>query len=708
MPVQSPIEIARDYVDRGWKVVPVPFRTKRPVIDGWQNLSIPADELDRHFNGRPQNVGVLLGEPSGGLVDIDLDCAEAVALARFFLPPTEAIFGRRSKLRSHWLYNATGSLPTTTRLKDVKDTNGKQATLVELRSTGGQTVFPGSVHESGENIEWESDTIYSADGENLMAAMRCLAAASILARHWPGSGARHEARLALAGGLERAGWREDDVKTFINAIESVVPNVARDAMVNGAGAAKTSARRIAARGFATGWPTLAKNVGDDVVRLVKEWLDITPEIEPVEEIEESETNKPFPKHLLHPPGKIGTIVAWINETAYKPQPIFALANALAFWGVVVGRKVACDRIRTNIYALGVGKSGCGKEHSRQAIKTIVAAANAHDLLGGEDIASDTALFKSVARSKSVLFQIDEIGHFFSGLSNKYSGQHQKAIAPAFTKLFSNANSVMKAKEFASGEPILIDQPNVGLYGTTVPGRLYGGLTPEEVRDGFLARMLVFRTHDSDPTETDAPMYDPPDDVIESITCWLKRNDLPRARGNVASEIIHKPIQVPLDEDAAHEFKMLEQFARKQKAIYDDDSGLDAIWARVTEHARRVALTIAAGCAFEPKDLRVTGDVSAYACELVRYLTDDFVNEIRWGIAGSETERDIQTIVRIIKLAGRGGIGRRELLRRTQRISTRQRDEAIKFLIESSQIGQREESSAGGRNKTVYYLAKLPS
>lgn len=704
MPSLSPIEIAREYTERGWRVVPVPYRTKRPVIDGWQNLHIQADDLTAHFNCKPMNIGVLLGQPSGGLVDIDLDCAEAIKLAHLFLPETEAIFGRKTKLKSHWLYNVTGILPATTRLKDVKDSNGKQATLVEFRSTGGQTVFPGSTHESGEPIEWETDTIYSADGANLLAAMKSLAAASILARHWPGSGARHEARLALAGGLERAGWAEVDVKHFLNAIESIVPHIAGDAMKNGAGAAKTTARRIAAKGFATGWPTLAKAIGDDVVRLVKDWLDIAPDIEPVEEAVD-ETAKPFPKHLLHPPGKVGSIVAWINETAYKPQPIFALANALVFWGVVVGRKVACDRIRTGLYALGVGKSGCGKEHSRQAIKTIVNATGAHDLLGGEDIASDTALFKSVARSKSVLFQIDEIGHFFSGLSSKYSGQHQKAIAPAFTKLFSNSNSMMKAKEFAGGDPIMIDQPNVGLYGTTVPGRLYGGLTPDEVRDGFLARMLVFRTHDPDPMETDATMYDPPEDVVESILAWIRRTDLPRARGNVAAEIQHKPIQVPIDEDAASEFKQLEHFARKQKTLFDDDSGLDAVWARAAEHARRVALVIASGCAFEPGDLRVTGDVACYACELVRYLTDDFVNEIKWGIAGSDAERDIQTIVRAIKGAGRGGITRTDLLRQTQRIRKQQREEAISFLIESYQVGQRDESSTGGRKKTIYFLAK---
>jgi hypothetical protein len=49
------------------------------------------------------NIGVQLGRASGGLTDVDLDCTEVLALADDFLPFTNAIFGRRSKRRSHRL-----------------------------------------------------------------------------------------------------------------------------------------------------------------------------------------------------------------------------------------------------------------------------------------------------------------------------------------------------------------------------------------------------------------------------------------------------------------------------------------------------------------------------------------------------------------------------------------------------------------------------
>src|SRR5204863_5267918 len=92
------------YIGRGWALIPVPLGRKAPRIRRWRHLRIGPDDVPRYFNGRPINIGVLLGEPSGGLADIDLDCPEALTLADRFLPATGLIFGRPTKPRSHRLY----------------------------------------------------------------------------------------------------------------------------------------------------------------------------------------------------------------------------------------------------------------------------------------------------------------------------------------------------------------------------------------------------------------------------------------------------------------------------------------------------------------------------------------------------------------------------------------------------------------------------
>ncbi len=101
------MEVAADFVARGYAPIPIPRGEKRPLLEGWQNLRITDDAALARYFAHDCNVGVLLGEASGGLVDVDLDHPEAVRLADEMLPKTAAIFGRASKRGSHRLYRVT-------------------------------------------------------------------------------------------------------------------------------------------------------------------------------------------------------------------------------------------------------------------------------------------------------------------------------------------------------------------------------------------------------------------------------------------------------------------------------------------------------------------------------------------------------------------------------------------------------------------------
>ncbi len=140
--IPATIEAARKFVAIGWAPVPVPYQTKGPVINNWQSLRLTDSELPKYF-GNGGNIGIILGEASEGLVDIDLDAPEAVQVADAFLPKTGLVHGRKSKPLSHWWYIAN-PIPKMERFTALDGT-----CIVELRSTGGQTIIPPSVHPSG-------------------------------------------------------------------------------------------------------------------------------------------------------------------------------------------------------------------------------------------------------------------------------------------------------------------------------------------------------------------------------------------------------------------------------------------------------------------------------------------------------------------------------------------------------------------------------
>lgn len=101
---ETALQIAQGLFARGWSPLPVPYKSKNPGFANWQNFSVTSETLVNHFNGRAQNIGVLLGDKSNDLTDVDLDSPEAVRLAPYLLPETNAIFGRASSRVSHRLY----------------------------------------------------------------------------------------------------------------------------------------------------------------------------------------------------------------------------------------------------------------------------------------------------------------------------------------------------------------------------------------------------------------------------------------------------------------------------------------------------------------------------------------------------------------------------------------------------------------------------
>jgi hypothetical protein len=195
---------AEGYISRGMAVIPVPPKKKSPVRPGWQNLHISAGDAPSYFSGGPQNIGVLLGEPSGGLVDVDLDTPEATEIAGHFLPRTIRS-GHASAPYSHWWFHAPGVATTRWR-----DTDGEM--ILEMRSTGTQTIVPPSLHPNGEPYKWYTvgkQGFADILAEDLAEACKKLATATLIARHLPTSG-RHHFALALVGYLLRPGRLDEE------------------------------------------------------------------------------------------------------------------------------------------------------------------------------------------------------------------------------------------------------------------------------------------------------------------------------------------------------------------------------------------------------------------------------------------------------------------------------------------------------------------
>jgi len=188
------LDAARRLTEAGARVVPIPHGEKGPKVEGWPDLRLALDELPLHFNC-VGNVGILLGEPSGGLVDVDLDCDEAVDLGRHLLPAGSAVTGRTGHPGRHWWYRCPG-VESQTWKDELYDGPGSPPVILELRASQ-QTVVGPSVHPSGGTYDLlDLDAVKPVDADELVRACEEVYAHVMAERHGPDWQERLEARQA--------------------------------------------------------------------------------------------------------------------------------------------------------------------------------------------------------------------------------------------------------------------------------------------------------------------------------------------------------------------------------------------------------------------------------------------------------------------------------------------------------------------------------
>jgi P4 family phage/plasmid primase-like protien len=254
--------------------VPIKTGTKRPPMTGWQNLRLTVDDLAEFFSNGNNGLGWLLGISPRPIADIDVDSPEALAVARLIKgPQTDRVFGRRSTPGAHHLYELTEEFDRVLFEDPVMKKNNPhaKAMLVELRGRGGQTIVPPSLHESGEQREWERRGEFGKTTfTELRAWVAKVASAALLVRYWPRG---YETRHAMAGMLARAGWTEEATTEFVRAILHVAQPDNHEARAD----VRNTFAKMERNDEFIGRPKLEELLGENgklIVGAAAEWLGI--------------------------------------------------------------------------------------------------------------------------------------------------------------------------------------------------------------------------------------------------------------------------------------------------------------------------------------------------------------------------------------------------------------------------------------------------
>lgn len=713
--IESVQDAALRYIRRGWCVLPLPLGEKIIHNRGWTSLRLDEDDIGTAF-AEPRNIGIILGEPSGWLVDVDLDCAEALRMADEHLPPTEAVSGRCLRPGSHRWYVCTGA--KTRQFRDPRD----NTMIVELRSTGAQTVVGPSLHPDGDVYEALDGEPAEVAYEELLAAVERINAAVLKergveprerpARHPPtitGPDVSPEDRVRRASAYLRAmppaiSGQGGHGRTYA-AATSLVHGFCLDA---------DAALRMLIDEYnprcEPPWSEkeLSHKVEDAATRpheRPRGWLlgdparvESFPQRDAVHSQIQKETRVtndpgPFPEALLRVPGMIGDVIEYNLATAPRPQPVLALAGALALQAVLSGRKVR-DELgnHTNLYFVSMAGSGLGKDHARKINKRVLHAAGCDHLEGPEDLASDSGLYSALEIRPAQLIQLDEFGRFLRTIGSPRQSPHLYGVLSAMMKLYSSADGVYHGKAYAdASKNRSIDRPCLVLHGTTVYEHFYKALSGESFADGFIPRMLIFEAAERPPRNR-RPLYDVPGAIVEAAGWWdryVPAGPAESARCATAT--------VETSEEAYDRFEDLTLLAETEA----DTGGASAaaVWARAEEKACRLALLYA--CSADREHPRIDRDAADWACRLVRYLTERLLFVADGWVADSAFEATQKRIVRCLEAEG-GTLTRSQLTRKTQWLTPQERDNAIANLADADRV-EIILSSTNGRPGTKYVL-----
>lgn len=277
-----------------YAVVPIPHKSKAPVIEKWPELKITENDfLDYFSEDTQQNVGVINGSRSGNLVDIDIDNLAALDLAEAYLPKTGLIFGRKSKPNSHWIY-VCDKLPNTTKY------NSNDGCVIEIRADGTQSVWPPSVHPSGEAINYLTDGMPAKVlKEELERACRIITVGAILLDNYPAEGARNEFSLMLGSiALRLFNMDIEQAEGFVKAVASLAGDEECDSRSE---TIKYTAERMKKGEKVLGIPSVEKAIGKEPTGYIAKYvlLDGTAEHEAINEL-----NKEYAFVLMPPQAQI--------------------------------------------------------------------------------------------------------------------------------------------------------------------------------------------------------------------------------------------------------------------------------------------------------------------------------------------------------------------------------------------------------------------
>jgi hypothetical protein len=644
---------AKRWLQSGVRPIPIRPRSKRPAGgDGWNQVRLKVDDIDRVFKPGV-NLGALWGKPSGWVIDLDLDWEESVRVARSVLPRTY-LYGTEERPGSHYLFVCPDS-----KTHKWIDPTSKEC-IVELRSTGSQSLLPGSTHPDGFGYEIDADRpIAKMSATKLLRLGGWIAGTALCARHYPSKGGRHDFVHAFTGTLLHSGASPKTAELLGGALLDAV-----SAKESDRGNRERTIRNTIERhkdGTTHGWRTLADYLPGDVVTRLKTWFSFSGEPggdtvtvvhtrragSPVDGGRKDEGREKTPKSIPRPslvlPGLVGDIAKWASKRSMVKQPLFDLAVGLWCTALATGNryKIGND-LHTPLqpYFMLLAPTSGGKDNVADAAFEFARKTGLRDnVFAG--FQSYHVLADKVAGSPSMAGWIwDEAARHLKSSSKPGSQDYQ--VLTWLMKLYGKASSStpgLPARNESSSIPS-IDFPFFLTLATAQPGPFIEAISSQTSAfdTGLMNRFVLFDAGDTFEGFNDQRVMLFPSSLTRAVERF---RELPLPLEDRPQRLI------TMESSAFLRFREFRDRCAKRAA---GGEAIDTLWGRANQNALILAGTVAVG--IDHRKPRITKDIADWAIGFVAWSVQRWADRLEGSVATNFIEARSKKIEGMIRDAKR--------------------------------------------------------
>lgn len=710
-------ELARQYIDLGWSLVPIPAGTKGPNLKGWnkpENLISTKEQCDTIRKG--WNIGVQLEESGIVVLDIDSVLYTKMLFDYFGLKYDDILKGAPRIVGKQGHDKAIFKAPEVPlayhKLVWPKRTEDeKPITVIELRCGAKQDVLPPSIHpDTNKTYAWMVDP-FSGIPDLPKEILE-------IWKNWD----QYEARMknlcpwdktehaTITKKPRKANKQDNGIIQQFNIKYSVHDLLSRHGYIQKekdrylspfsstglAGVIVFPDGRAFSHHASDPWACEHSLDAFDLFCQLEHGANMSaaineaktefkiPEsvvlIEHGKEIADAilkKHQKGLPDCLTSIPGILQEVVEYYNITAKKPQPQFAVSAAIVLGSVIMGRRFVTDQNNyTSLYVANLGKTSAGKEHSITVIEEILTRAGIDEnIIGPPGYHSSGAVFTALENQPNHLAIIDELGLHFKSTnlsSNSNQLEAQRALMEAFGRLggilrpMGYSKMTLTEAQKAKMETRSIHHPAITIMGASTPETIYDNIQLESIASGFIPRFVFVESVNGRPKSR--RLGKKPELSKELIAwvrgCYVAHSGEGNLSGEYGCQFPPEPVLIPFEPEALDLIDEYEERIMARQNILDQHR-ISGLLGKTVEIVHRVALIVAVSC--EHSCIYV--EDTQWAIDFIDYYSVQMETNMIKRVYGSDFEAACKQVSEHIMDSGQNGATEYEIRRACHKYRT---------------------------------------